>query len=179
MSAEPVAKKQKVGHTLNIAECVDKDSEGLSFSAMKTSKVSVLQGLAERADDMMAAFGVNTVEEFAAWKFGRWSQALVTMADCEVEGKRPLEAKLNVDLAMDKEHEMKSLKEIIQLPPSALQGLSPAADKILQSHHVTTIEKLGTWKYLKWAQAIVTLASVEELKTDAEKKFDAEMKKLA
>jgi hypothetical protein len=34
---------------------------------------------------------------------------------------------------------------------------------------VTTIEKLGSWKYLKWAQAIVTLADAEELETDAEK----------
>ena len=61
------------------------------------------------------------------------------------------------------EHETKSLKEIIQLPPSALQGLAPAAVEILQSHQVTTIEKLGSWKYLKWAQAIVTLADAEKL----------------
>jgi hypothetical protein len=169
MSEEPVAKRQKVGHMLNIADCVDKASEGLPFSVLKVSKLSVLQGLAEHADDMMTAFGLYTVEEFAAWRFGRWAQALVTMADCEVEGKRPLDAKLNIDLALDKEHETKSLKEIIQLSPSALQGLPPAADEILQSHQVTTIEKLGSWKYLKWAQAIVTLADAEELETDAEK----------
>ena len=104
MSEEPVAKRQKVGHMLNIADCVDKASEGLPFSVLKVSKLSVLQGLAEHANDMMTAFGLYTVEEFAAWRFGRWAQALVTMADCEVEGKRPLDAKLNIDLALDKVH---------------------------------------------------------------------------
>ena len=104
MSEEPVAKRQKVEHTLNIAKCVDKASAGLPFSVLKISEVSVLQGLAEHADDMMAAFGLNTVEEFAAWRFGRWAQAIVTMANCEVEGKQPSDAKLNINLAMDKVH---------------------------------------------------------------------------
>eukprot|EP00051_Salpingoeca_urceolata_P016037 m.211220 g.211220 ORF g.211220 m.211220 type:complete len:217 (+) comp18573_c0_seq5:1974-2624(+) len=69
---------------------------------------------------------------------------------------------LNVNKAVDKAHEQKSFTEIISLPPSALQGLSEAADEVLSKLHIATIEDLGTWTYYKRAKAISALAATEE-----------------
>ena len=52
------------------------------------------------------------------------------------------EYQLNFNRALDKEHEGKTFAEIIKLPPSALQGLSGKADKMLEAFRINTIEDL-------------------------------------
>lgn len=69
---------------------------------------------------------------------------------------------LNMNKALDKEHEGLTFKEIIKLPPSALQGLSGKADAFLAAFKINTIEDLANWRFFKIARAIVTLAAVEE-----------------
>jgi len=80
--------------------------------------------------------------------------------------------KLNANKALDKEHELKSLTEIVGLPPSALQGLAEKADKKLAMFEppVETIKDLGDFKYYKLARAIKTLAA-EERKGDQNRRF--------
>ena len=68
----------------------------------------------------------------------------------------------NINKALDKQHETKYLKEIIDLPPSALQGLAPHVDDTLATLKITSIKALGTFKYFTAAKAIVQLASTEE-----------------
>ena len=65
--------------------------------------------------------------------------------------------------ALDKEHELKSLTDIVGLPPSALQGLALKADVALAKFEpaVETIADLGNFKYFKLARAIKTLAAEE------------------
>lgn len=64
---------------------------------------------------------------------------------------------------LDKAHENKSLREIIKLPPSALQGVSEGDDALLrQAFNIKTIEDLATNKFFRWAQALVTLAPYEK-----------------
>jgi len=79
---------------------------------------------------------------------------------------------LNANFSLDKAHETKSLNEIIKLPPSALQGLTDQADLMLKKFNITTIEKLGQWKFYVIAKAIVVLASVEE---DGKRSSNSEM----
>ncbi len=56
----------------------------------------------------------------------------------EKKAKKADTLQINVNKAVDKAHEGKSFTEIVKLPPSALQGLSEAADEIFAStyHHL-------------------------------------------
>lgn len=74
----------------------------------------------------------------------------------------PAAYKLNFNQAVDKAHEGKPIKDIIQLPPSALQGLSKRADTALAALNVKTVQQLGSWKLYKAAKAMAALAATEE-----------------
>lgn len=76
----------------------------------------------------------------------------------------------NLNNILDKAHENKSLKEVLTLPPSALQGLTPTSDKILEKFKIKTISDLGSWKAHHLAQATVGLAAYEEDATPDGKK---------
>mmetsp|Transcript_16241 Transcript_16241/g.39998 ORF Transcript_16241/g.39998 Transcript_16241/m.39998 type:complete len:189 (+) Transcript_16241:3-569(+) len=187
MAEEPPTKKAKSDefpplslpdHKMNLAKMLVKDSEGKSLHELVDSPISVLQGISERADVMMEALRVNTIKELAAWKYGVMAQAIAVCASLEEDGKRMADSVLNLDNALDKEHESKSLAEIVALPPSALQGLPPKADEELQSHHITTIQKLADWKYMKWAQAVTALVDYEETKSAEQRKAEKMLKKL-
>jgi hypothetical protein len=71
------------------------------------------------------------------------------------------QAGFNLNKALDKAHEVKSLKEIVDLPPSALQGLAEHSDDTLAALNIHSVKDLGAWKYYKAAKAIDALASVE------------------
>jgi len=58
-------------------------------------------------------------------------------------------------------HEGKTLKEIIALPPSALQGVAAHADDAWAALGVKSIGDLGSWKFAAAAHAIATLAACE------------------
>jgi len=69
---------------------------------------------------------------------------------------------MNINNAVDKAYETKTLKELANSPVAALQGLSEGDAKLLeQAFNVKTVADLANLKYVKWAQAIVTLAEKE------------------
>ncbi len=69
---------------------------------------------------------------------------------------------MNINKAVDKAYENKSLKEIANAPVDALQGVSAGDAKLLkEAFNVNTVKDLANLKYVKWAQAIVTLAESE------------------
>jgi len=70
--------------------------------------------------------------------------------------------KFNVNKCLDKAHEGKFLADIIQLPPSALEGLTPKADELLSAFGIKTIAQLADWKYYHLANALSVMASLEE-----------------
>ena len=70
---------------------------------------------------------------------------------------------MNINNAVDKAWESKSLKEIADAPVEALQGVSDNDAKLLkEAFNVDTVRKLAELKYVKWAQAIVALADTEQ-----------------
>jgi hypothetical protein len=72
------------------------------------------------------------------------------------------ELKMNIDKALDKAFEKKSLKEIADAPVDALEGVSEGdAELLKKAFNVKTIRDLANLKYVKWAQAIVTLSETE------------------
>ncbi len=70
---------------------------------------------------------------------------------------------MNINNAVDKAYETQTLKQIADAPVDALQGVSEADAALLkQAFNVKTVRDLAELKYVKWAQAIVTLAATEE-----------------
>ncbi len=70
---------------------------------------------------------------------------------------------LNINKAVDKAFESKSLKEIADAPVDALEGVSAGdAELLAKAFGIKTIRDLGTNKYFLTAQAIVTLSAKEE-----------------
>jgi len=70
---------------------------------------------------------------------------------------------MNINKCVDKAYEKKTLKEIANAPVDALQGVSENDAKLLkEAFKVKTVSDLAKLKYVKWAQAICTLAEGEE-----------------
>ena len=70
---------------------------------------------------------------------------------------------LNINKAVDKAFESKTLKEIADSPVDALEGVSAGdAELLAKAFNVKSIRDLGTNKYFLTAQAIVALAGKEE-----------------
>lgn len=69
---------------------------------------------------------------------------------------------MNIINAVDKAYETKSLKELVNAPVDALKGVSENDAKLLkEAFNVKTVGDLANLKYVKWAQAIVTLSETE------------------
>lgn len=69
---------------------------------------------------------------------------------------------MNLNKALDKAYEGKSLKELADAPVAALAGVSEAdAQALLNAFNVKTIRDLAQLKYVRWAQGIVSLADGE------------------
>mmetsp|Transcript_5502 Transcript_5502/g.17087 ORF Transcript_5502/g.17087 Transcript_5502/m.17087 type:complete len:173 (+) Transcript_5502:1367-1885(+) len=145
---------------LNMNRIVDKAYETQSLRAVADAPISALQGLADWTDDAgAAALKVESVGELGASKYCEWARALVELAAYEDAGARRGAA--NVNFALDAAHESKSLADVLELPPSALQGLAAHADEPLARMGVKTIRDLGTWKFAAAAKAISVLADAE------------------
>lgn len=69
---------------------------------------------------------------------------------------------LNFNKAVDKAHESSSLRELVDAPVSAIEGVGPKTEEMLVSMHIKTISQLAHWKFYRAAKAIVTLAALEE-----------------
>lgn len=69
---------------------------------------------------------------------------------------------ININNALDKAYEGKSLKELVDMPLAGFQGLSEDAGKQLEKLGLKTVRDLAEWKYVAWAQGIVALAKTEE-----------------
>jgi hypothetical protein len=69
---------------------------------------------------------------------------------------------MDISKALDKAYEKKTYQELVDCPVSALQGVSEGdALKLKAAFNVKTIKDLAKLKYVKWAQAIVTLAELK------------------
>ena len=67
---------------------------------------------------------------------------------------------VNLDKALDKAYESKSLGEILDAPVAALAGVSDGdAEKLAAAFGIKTVRDLGTNKYFTVAQALVALGA--------------------
>ena len=69
---------------------------------------------------------------------------------------------MNIDKFVVKKYENLTLKEVAAAPVDAIAGISEGDAKLLkEAFHVKTVADLAKLKYVKWAQAICTLAEGE------------------
>eukprot|EP00931_Biecheleriopsis_adriatica_P012905 TRINITY_DN114171_c0_g1_i1.p1 TRINITY_DN114171_c0_g1~~TRINITY_DN114171_c0_g1_i1.p1 ORF type:complete len:170 (-),score=51.05 TRINITY_DN114171_c0_g1_i1:116-625(-) len=153
----------KPAYTFNLNEALDKKWETKSFTEIADSSLENLQGLGPVAKALFEDSGLKTVRQLATWKYYLLAKAFVGLKDAEEDGKRDPAGEMNFNNGVDKAWETKSIKEICEAPPSALQGLSEKADGILQKKplNVKTIEQLASLKFCRWAESIVELAKYE------------------
>lgn len=169
MASEPEAKRLKRDYSeykLNINRAVDKQYETKSFKEIADAPVIAVEGIAERGTEALNSMGVHTVKDLGEWKFYRWAKAIVTLAEKEVEDGRAEGTCMNLDLAVMKEYENKSLSEIAQAPVHALQGISEKTSEGLATIFVKTVEDLANSKFAAWCEAVNTLAEVEQLESE-------------
>ena len=70
---------------------------------------------------------------------------------------------MNINKIVDKKFEKMPLKELVKAPVGAISGISDSDAELLQkAFKVKTVSDLAKLKYVKWAQAICTLADGEE-----------------
>ena len=69
---------------------------------------------------------------------------------------------MNLNKFLIKKYEQKTLKEIVNAPVEAIAGVSEGDAKLLkEAFNVKTVSDFANLKYVKWAQAICTLADGE------------------
>ncbi|NGZ83633.1 hypothetical protein [Duganella aceris] len=70
---------------------------------------------------------------------------------------------MNIDTVVDKEYVGQSFRTLADAPTSALRGISAKDAKALaQAFNVHTVRELANLEFVKWAQAITTLAAHEQ-----------------
>ncbi|KAI8464126.1 MAG: hypothetical protein J3K34DRAFT_126978 [Monoraphidium minutum] len=147
---------------INFSNCVDKAHEGKALKDIIKLPPGALQGLKEgTADEMLGKLGVKSIESLAKWKHYRLARAIAVLADGEVPGKRPDGAASNIHRGIVKAYEGKSFAELLDAPPSAMQGLAAWTDETLAALRVKNIRDLAQWKYALWAEALTTAAEFE------------------
>jgi len=160
--AGSAAKRAKAeDYQLNTNLALDKEHEGKSFNEIIKLSPSALQGLAGRADKMLAHFRIRTIEDLGKWKYFLIARSIASLAKTEEKGKRHADARSNINKALDKAHEKKSLNAILKEPVSALEGLAEWSDSVLKPLKAGTIAQLAEWKFAVWSESFTTLAQFE------------------
>jgi predicted flap endonuclease-1-like 5' DNA nuclease len=69
---------------------------------------------------------------------------------------------VNFGKLVDKAYEDKTAAEILDAPPSALEGLTSKHDEQLAALGIKTIGQLANWKYARRARALADLAETDK-----------------
>jgi hypothetical protein len=151
---------------MNIKNAVDKKFESMTLREILKQPVHAIQGVSEGdADLMKEAFRVSTVEQFAKIRFAKWAWAIQELSKFEADSGAG--GTLNLDNAVDKAYEGKSLKEILDSPMEALQGLSERQAKLLyDAFQIKTVKQLANQKFFLIARSIYFLALCEDPNSD-------------
>ena len=160
MTGEPDAKKQKTdeptetgweGHVLNTSEALMKADEGRHFVAIIKYDVTTLQGIGPAASKVLDALGIQSIEQLAKYKYFLLARAIKTLAETETKSSgRPAGSVMNIDKAVDKDWEAKTLTEMCDAPTEALEGITKDACELLESlGGCKTIGDLADLKYCK------------------------------
>ncbi|GAB4085719.1 hypothetical protein GCM10028784_23490 [Myceligenerans cantabricum] len=71
--------------SLNLDKLVDKGYRGQSINEILAAPPSALLGLSPKHDEALAALKIKSVGDLGKWQHAVHAQALVTLADAEVD----------------------------------------------------------------------------------------------
>eukprot|EP01064_Diplonema_japonicum_P000906 TRINITY_DN105_c1_g3_i2.p1 TRINITY_DN105_c1_g3~~TRINITY_DN105_c1_g3_i2.p1 ORF type:complete len:182 (+),score=70.00 TRINITY_DN105_c1_g3_i2:82-627(+) len=157
--ASPEKKKRE--YHMNVNHCLDKKVEVASLTEMMKLPVGMLEGVGKKTEEHLNDLGIKTIKDMGTWKYYKISKAIAVLALTEESGFRHDKARMNIDGALDKKFETKTLFEISKCSPVVLQGLGPKAEGALDALHLTTVDKLSSYKFFERAEALVDLAAHE------------------
>lgn len=178
---EPPTKQQKTGwenYQLNANGALTAYESSTHFVHLVDAPVTVLEGIGMHNGLNLKGLGCETVKELAHYKYYKLARALTVLAKAELPGKRPKGSVMNVDKAVIKGYEDKSLKEIVEAPIHALEGLSGTAEQCFASLGIHKVKDLAEFEHCQRAEAIVEAAKYEHFLTDPQRKVERELNKL-
>ncbi|MBN1698243.1 MAG: hypothetical protein JW881_12075 [Spirochaetales bacterium] len=157
---------------MNIKNAVDKKFESMSMREILKQPVSAIQGVSEGdAAKMKEAFRISTVEQFSKLRFAKWAWAIQELEKTEKEGHGG-NASFNIDKAVDKAYEGKTLKQILDSPLEALQGLSERQAALLyDAFKIKKVKQLASQRFFSIARSIYFLALCEDPSSDPNSKL--------
>jgi len=152
---------------MNIKNAVDKKFESMSLREILKQPVHAIQGVSEKdAELIKEAFRISTVEQFAKLRFAKWAWAIAESEKREQDSSAGAGV-LNLNNAVDKAYENKSLKEILDSPMEALQGLSERQAKLMyDAFQIKTVKQLANQRFFLIARSIYFLALCEDPNSD-------------
>ena len=156
-------------YKMNLNLTIVKDYRGKTIKEILDSPVTALRGLSDIGEEALQKLGVKTVREVAAWKPFLLARAIVTLAPTEstdmdtetAPAGGGISKKMNIRNMLDKEFEALPLKQVPDLPVSALSILPPECVEVLHTMRIRTIKHLGQRKYFQWANSMLELEQYE------------------
>ena len=156
-------------YKMNLNLTIVKDYRGKTIKEILDSPVTALRGLSDIGEEALQKLGVKTVREVATWKPFLLARAIVTLAPTESTDNDTetapagggISKKMNIRNMLDKEFEALPLKQVPDLPVSALSILPPECVEVLHTMRIRTIKHLGQRKYFHWANSMLELEQYE------------------
>jgi hypothetical protein len=102
-------------------------------------------------------------ETFKSWLAPMTDDAVARRFITAVLGVTREPYQMNVNFAVVKEYEGRSLNDIVDAAPHAVQGLAEHSDAMMAQLGLRTVRQMGRWKFYRLARAICTLAAKEEV----------------
>lgn len=155
-------------HKLNIASALKRADEGHYFHELPDQPVTALQGIGPKHADWLETLGIHTIQQLADYKFFHLARSIDTLANignAEEPDGRLDHAVMNVDKGLDKAFQHWYFREILELPVSALSGISDEKGAVWKSLGCKTVRDLAHFKYCQWSEAICTAAKFEQKAT--------------
>ena len=172
-------------HQLNINFGVIKSYETYSLKTLCDEPTTALQGIGPLLSKSLSTLGLNCIKDMANYKYYHVACMIQTLSTIEeitkkaegeeeegvtttgttISGNRLPNTLMNINKAIDKDYEHVTLNEMLQLPISALQGISKTNEEKLHALDqlgIKTIQDLAHSKYFHWSHAIFTGAKYEE-----------------
>jgi len=163
MSEQVTNQKLQEGYVMNVNGALVAAHQGTPLRDVVNLPTTVLQGISEKQAKVLSEdFKVKTLRDLANWKFYLIAKSMQALAEVEERGGRQDTSLQNINDAVDKQFEKKSITTIMEQRTEVLQGVG----KFLQAQMskkigITTMKELANFKPAKYAEALVALADYE------------------
>merc|ERR1719382_611427 len=116
--------KLREGYQMNVNGALVEAHQGTPFRDVVNLPVTALKAISkEQAKVLSENFEVRTVRDLANWKFYQIANSMLTLAEVEEKSGRQDTSLQNINDAVDKQFEKKSITAIMEHKVEVLQGV--------------------------------------------------------